>query len=51
MEITQLDTVNENQAFEIHALSNQLGYTNDNELLFNRLKQIVSLKDDTVFVA
>lgn len=51
MEIIQLNTVNENQAVEIHALSNQLGYANDKELLFNRLKQIVSLRDHAVFVA
>jgi len=51
MEIIQLNTVNENQALEIYELSNQLGYTNDPELLFARLKHIVNLKDHAVFVA
>lgn len=51
MEIIQLNTVTESQALEIHDLSNQLGYENDPQLLFKRLKQIVSLKDHAVFVA
>ena len=51
MEIIQLNTVNENQALEIYELSNQLGYANDPELLFTRLKQIVNLKDHAVFAA
>jgi len=51
MEIIQLNTVNENQGLEIHSLSEQLGYANDPQLLFARLKQIVKLKDHAVFVA
>lgn len=51
MEIIQLNTITEKEAQEIHLLSNQLGYENDITLLFNRLKQILSLKDHAVFVA
>lgn len=51
MEIIQLNAVTENQALEIYELSNQLGYENDLELLFTRLKQIVTLKEHAVFVA
>lgn len=50
MEIIQLNTVTENQVLEIHKLSNQLGYSNDPQLLFTRLKQIMNLKDHVVFL-
>lgn len=51
MEIIQLNTITEKETQEIHLLSNQLGDENDITLLFNRLKQILSLKDHAVFVA
>ena len=51
MEIIQLNTVTEGEALQIHALSYQLGYENDPALLFNRLKEIITLNDHAVFVA
>lgn len=51
MEIIQLNTVTKSQLLEIHRLSHQLGYANDPQLLFTRLRQILSLKDHAVFVA
>lgn len=51
MEISQLKKITEAQVQEIYNLSNQLGYTNNFELLHKRLAQIISLKDHAVFVA
>jgi len=51
MEIIQLNAITENEALQIHALSNQLGYENDTTLLFGRLRQIVALNDHAVFIA
>lgn len=51
MKISQLKSISETEAQEIYHLSNQLGYTNDFELLFDRLKEIIALKDHAVFTA
>lgn len=51
MEISQLKTISETEAQEIYLLSNQLGYNNDFDLLAGRLKQIISLDDQVIYVA
>ncbi|SOD18102.1 GNAT family N-acetyltransferase [Pedobacter xixiisoli] len=51
MEIIQLKSITETEALEIHSLSNQLGYANDFDSLLGRLKEIITLKDHTIFVA
>lgn len=50
MEISQLESISETNAQEILSLSDQLGYANDPNLLSDRLKAILSLKDHAVFV-
>lgn len=51
MEISQLKSITETEAQSIFDLSNQLGYTNDFDLLFGRLMEIILLNDHAIFIA
>lgn len=51
MEVSQLTSINETEAKEIHLLSNQLDYANDFDLLLGRLQEIITLKDHAIFIA
>lgn len=51
MQIIQLTTITDTEAQNICTLSDQLGYSNDFNLLWDRLKAILPLKDHAIFAA
>ncbi|MDQ8004388.1 MAG: GNAT family N-acetyltransferase [Pedobacter sp.] len=51
MEISQLTKITETEAQEIYVLSNQLGYTNNFDLLLGRLRAIIPLEEHAIFIA
>jgi GNAT superfamily N-acetyltransferase len=51
MEISKLNSVNENEAKQICELAEQLGYPNHITLLTKRLANITKLHDHAIFVA
>lgn len=51
MEINQLKSITQTEVQAIYNLSNQLGYANDFDLLLERIKKIIPLKDNAIFTA